>query len=242
MSEPEHSEAADLAAIIEITPVVLAAALQLPPGSYVDCVDSPHDRPGVLLMRLRGAGWPVKPGERIPQASAMVNRYYGEDGALIREVFNWGLSERQKPQELLSAAALKSQAQNDEKQRCPACGDHSARGVRRLECNSCGSLMVTDWDRHRSSQIDVLLAEYAAECSDFSGRPGYEFALKLARRYAGSGPDSQMRCVVHTLLANIDAERERYAPLMQAVEWLLEDGHMNQEHLASLRAAWEAVE
>lgn len=37
------------------------------------------------------------------------------------------------------------------------------------------------------------------------------------------------------------AEHERYAPLMQAVEWLLDDGHMNQEHLARLRAAWEAV-
>ncbi len=34
-------------------------------------------------------------------------------------------------------------------------------------------------------------------------------------------------------------ERERYAPLMQAVEWLIDDGHMNQEHLASIRAAWE---
>ena len=37
------------------------------------------------------------------------------------------------------------------------------------------------------------------------------------------------------------ADRERYAPLMQAVEWLLDEGHMSQEHLARLRAAWEAV-
>lgn len=37
------------------------------------------------------------------------------------------------------------------------------------------------------------------------------------------------------------AESERYAPLMQAVEWLLDDGHMNQEHLARLRAAFEAA-
>jgi hypothetical protein len=34
-------------------------------------------------------------------------------------------------------------------------------------------------------------------------------------------------------------ERERYAPMMQAVEWLLDDGHMNQEHLARIRATWE---
>jgi hypothetical protein len=37
------------------------------------------------------------------------------------------------------------------------------------------------------------------------------------------------------------AELERHKPLMQAVEWILEDGHMNQEHLARLRAAWEVV-
>lgn len=37
------------------------------------------------------------------------------------------------------------------------------------------------------------------------------------------------------------AESERYAPLMQAVEWLLDDGHMSQEHLARLRAAFEAA-
>ena len=37
------------------------------------------------------------------------------------------------------------------------------------------------------------------------------------------------------------AELERHKPLMQAVELILEDGHMNQEHLARLRAAWEAA-
>lgn len=38
-----------------------------------------------------------------------------------------------------------------------------------------------------------------------------------------------------------DASRDRYAALMQAVEWLLTDGHMDQEHLARLRAAWEGA-
>ena len=37
------------------------------------------------------------------------------------------------------------------------------------------------------------------------------------------------------------AELERHKPLMQAVEWLLDDGHMNTEHLARLRATWEAA-
>ena len=33
----------------------------------------------------------------------------------------------------------------------------------------------------------------------------------------------------------------RYAQLVQAVEWILDDGHMNTEHLARLRAAYLAV-
>ena len=37
------------------------------------------------------------------------------------------------------------------------------------------------------------------------------------------------------------AELERHKPLLQAVDWLLDDGHMNTEHLARLRAAWEAA-
>jgi hypothetical protein len=92
---------------------------------------------------------------------------------------------------------------------CPACGDHAAHKVQRLECNSCGCALVSEWERAPSSPIDVLLAEYAAECSDFSGQGGYEFALKLARRYAERGPDSQMRCVVHTLLARLEAPNVR---------------------------------
>lgn len=40
---------------------------------------------------------------------------------------------------------------------------------------------------------------------------------------------------------NYAAELERHKPLLTAVEWILEDGHMNQEHLARLRAAWEGA-
>lgn len=88
---------------------------------------------------------------------------------------------------------------------CPACGDHAAHRVQRLECNSCGTAMCEDWAPIRSTPIATLLAQYADERSDFSGRDGYEFALRLARQYAEYGPDSQMRCVVHTLLANMQA-------------------------------------
>ncbi|MEY4636529.1 MAG: hypothetical protein RJA55_2327 [Acidobacteriota bacterium] len=62
-----------------------------------------------------------------------------------------------------------------------------------------------------------------------------------------SGPnfDGRIGEVEAAVWAAIDgamaAERAKYAPLMQAVEWLLDDGHMNQEHLARLRAAWEGA-
>ena len=35
--------------------------------------------------------------------------------------------------------------------------------------------------------------------------------------------------------------RAKFKELADAVEAVLEDGHMNQEHLARLRAAWEAI-
>lgn len=90
---------------------------------------------------------------------------------------------------------------------CPACGDHAAHEVTLLECNSCGSAMYSNWKVAPTSPIAELLAQYADEHSDFSGQKGYEFALMLARQYAERGPDSQMRCVVHTLLARLDAPR-----------------------------------
>lgn len=43
------------------------------------------------------------------------------------------------------------------------------------------------------------------------------------------------------LLVSATAVRELDSSLMQAVESILEDGHMNQEHLARLRAAWEGA-
>ena len=92
---------------------------------------------------------------------------------------------------------------------CPACGDHAAYRVQRLECRSCGCTFGCDWDRAPCSPIADLLLQYANERSDFSGPKGYEFALMLARSFAERGPDSQMRCVVHTLLARLEAPNEK---------------------------------
>lgn len=83
---------------------------------------------------------------------------------------------------------------------CPACGERASQMVERRECSHCGCVLASDWKRPPTSPIADLLRQYAEEESDFSGPAGYEFALKLARSYAARGPDSQLRCVVHTLL------------------------------------------
>lgn len=64
----------NLGAILLITPEVLAQLLQLPEGSYIDSAHAPHDRPGMLELRIRGAGWPVLPGGRLTQVTGIVTR------------------------------------------------------------------------------------------------------------------------------------------------------------------------
>ena len=68
------SEATERAAILLIDPEVLAQLLQLPEGSYIDSAHVPHDRPGVLELRIRGAGWPVLPGTRLTAVRGTVTR------------------------------------------------------------------------------------------------------------------------------------------------------------------------
>ena len=55
----QHPDDIGLAAIFEVTPETMASALQLPAGAYIDAAWTPWDRPGVLLLRVRGAGWPT---------------------------------------------------------------------------------------------------------------------------------------------------------------------------------------
>ena len=66
-----------------------------------------------------------------------------------------------------------------------------------------------------------------------------DVADELACKWRESDPEATS--VPLYSWAAVEAERSRYAPVMQAVEWLLDEGHMNQEHLARLRAAWEGA-
>lgn len=53
--------------ITRATPEVLAAVLQLPPGAYIDHIAADPLMPGVIQLRVRGAGPEVKVGERLQE-------------------------------------------------------------------------------------------------------------------------------------------------------------------------------
>lgn len=78
------------AALLVLSPEILAELLQLPPNCHIDGAVAPHDQPGVLHLRVRGAGWPTKAGWLLPQARGMVTRYHAEDGSVLRHVIDWG--------------------------------------------------------------------------------------------------------------------------------------------------------
>lgn len=86
-----------------------------------------------------------------------------------------------------------------------------------------------------------------------SGAPRVEACIEsvMARHPTiGGRADSRYFEAVHQELAPLARELERkcaalhdqYSDLALAVEWMLADGgNMTQEHLARIRAAWEAV-
>lgn len=83
-----------LACIAVVTPAVLAELLQLPAGCQVDACASPHDQPGVLHLRVRGAGWPTRAGMLLPHARATIKDYRADDGELLRRVVDWHMPQR----------------------------------------------------------------------------------------------------------------------------------------------------
>ncbi len=80
-----------LAAILLATPEALQELLQLPQGAYIDSVYSPHDRPGTLELRIRGAGWPCNLGQSIPRTTAIVTLQRDAEGRELARVVDWGL-------------------------------------------------------------------------------------------------------------------------------------------------------
>jgi hypothetical protein len=86
-----RARAPELGAILQVTPEVLCEVFQLPRGAYIDRVDNHSDHPGVLYLRIRGAGWPMTPGAFIPRATGQLTKAYGSDGKASGIVIDWGL-------------------------------------------------------------------------------------------------------------------------------------------------------
>lgn len=89
--QPERTDTQRLAAILLATPEVLQELLQLPLGAHIDSVYSPHDRPGTLELRIRGAGWAYNLGQVIPHTTATVTLQRDAEGRELARVVDWGL-------------------------------------------------------------------------------------------------------------------------------------------------------
>jgi hypothetical protein len=76
------------AAILLVTPEALRTLLQLPPGTYVDSVNVPHNEPGRFEVRIRGAGWLTPLGGIIPYTTGRISMQHTDQPV---PVINWGL-------------------------------------------------------------------------------------------------------------------------------------------------------
>lgn len=99
-------------------------------------------------------------------------------------------------------------------------------------------LEAIETERHACSiAVWMTLQDALAPDADNKGLEGWmREAEQRVKNRSLNDPDVSRR-----VREAVAAERERYSPLMQAVEQLLDAGHMDQEHLARLRAAWEAA-
>ena len=70
----------DTAAIIEYDAEFLRKVLQLPEGAYIDAVFFDQRCLGVVEVRVRGMGQPVKEGERMYPMYGMVTTKLDADG------------------------------------------------------------------------------------------------------------------------------------------------------------------
>lgn len=77
------------AAILRVSYSALAELLQLPAGSVIDAIESNIQEEQMVTVRVRGAGWLVAPGYRIPIASATITDYRDDDGRCFKRVIEW---------------------------------------------------------------------------------------------------------------------------------------------------------
>lgn len=93
----DETTAPERAAILRVSHEILAQFLQLPEGAYIDAVFAPYDAPGVIELRIRGAGWPITLGQIIPRASGIVHMTIDEDAPSKIVSIDWGLPKPPEP-------------------------------------------------------------------------------------------------------------------------------------------------
>lgn len=80
-----------LMALAAIDSHMLARLLQLPDGSDITAVGCPHDRPGIVELRIEGAGFPTAPGHVIPTCNAIVTSVHTIEAGWIPRI-RWPFS------------------------------------------------------------------------------------------------------------------------------------------------------
>lgn len=75
-------------AILEVSPEMFRELFQLPPGCEVVGVSVPFDRPGLIEISIRGAGWPTPPGAVLQHTTGALYRGKTMDGERMY-VIDW---------------------------------------------------------------------------------------------------------------------------------------------------------
>lgn len=96
-SPPPTVERTNLAAILVVNFEWLRIMLQLPKGARIEAVQSPIEQPGIVLLRIRGAGWPCEEGEVIQRTSSHTTCTRLDDGRELAPVIDWGLPPAPQP-------------------------------------------------------------------------------------------------------------------------------------------------
>lgn len=79
----------ELACIVRVRAEFLRAMFQLPEGAYIDSVYSPGEEPGVLMLRVRGMGYPVVEGTPLRKMGFIFRKTYTDCGDGYRLKVEW---------------------------------------------------------------------------------------------------------------------------------------------------------
>lgn len=87
---PQLGLATERAALFRLSPAVVAEAIGLPEGAYIDSVAVSQEVPGEVILRIRGAGYPVEVGRAIPYVYPIVTVHRNPEGEVTKRTVEWG--------------------------------------------------------------------------------------------------------------------------------------------------------